>query len=75
MTLVELGRSSHHCYSNLHAAVVAAWTGVAHSQIRADPAPGMMLVELGLHNHRYLSFAHQRSNRNCCFDSAKSMRM
>lgn len=73
-TLVELGRSSHHCYSSLHVVVVVACAGVVHPQIRAGPAPGKSLVELGLNNHRCLSFAHQ-STHSCCFDSTKSIGM
>lgn len=69
MTLVELGMSSHHCCSSLHAVLVAAAAGAVHPKIRAGRAPGMMLVELGLNNHRCLSFAHQRSTRSCCSDS------
>ena len=73
MTLVELERSSHHCCSSTHAALVA-WPGVARPQIHADPALDMMLVELALNSHRWLSFARWRNTRSYCSDSAKSIR-
>lgn len=72
MTLVELGRSNHHCCSS-PLAVVVPGADVVHSQIHAGLAPGMMSVELALSSHRCLSFAHLKSIHKCCSDSAKSI--
>lgn len=74
MMRVELGRSSHHCYSNLKA-VIVGYSGIVNPRIHADPAPGMKLGELGLNSHRCLSFARRKSTRSCCFGSAKSISM
>ena len=73
MTLVELGRSNHHCYSSPLAVVVVPVADVVHSQIHAGLAPDMMPVELALSSHRCLSFAHLKSIHKCCSDSAISI--
>lgn len=70
MTLGELGRSSHHCCSRLHAVVVAAWGYVVHWQTHAGLAAGMMLAELELSSHLCLSFARLTSTRSCYSGSA-----
>lgn len=66
--LEELGKSSYHHCSSLHAVVAAPGYHAVHWQTHAGLVPGTMLVGLGLNNHHCSSFVHPMNNHNC-FDS------